>query len=84
MVVGYIVAEGLIFIASRKFMIKRLIHKKKVELKDEYYLCEDMAKSYYDFGVPRNLAEEWISAKTNTSKEVVERACYSVYYKSRH
>lgn len=40
----------------------------------EYYLCEDMARSYRDFGVPYDLAEEWVSAKLNVDKEVSKRA----------
>lgn len=28
--------------------------------KDEYYRCEEVARSYRDFGVPYSLAVEWI------------------------
>ena len=36
--------------------------------KDAYYHCEDVARSYRDFGVPKSLAEEWICAKSNVRK----------------
>lgn len=51
--------------------------------KDAYYHCEDVARSYRDFGVPKSLAEEWICAKSNVSKELSERACDHVYYHSK-
>ena len=50
---------------------------------NEYYSCEDMARSYRDFGVPYNLAKEWVRSKVNASAEVVERACDNVYYHSK-
>lgn len=50
----------------------------------EYYLCEDMARSYRDFGVPYDLAEEWVSAKLKVSEEVSKRACSHVYFRSSY
>ena len=52
--------------------------------KDEYYRCEEVARSYRDFGVPKSLAEEWICTKLNVSKELSARACDYVYYHSRY
>lgn len=50
---------------------------------EDYYACEDVARSYLDFGVPKSLAEEWICTKLNVSKELSERACDYVYYHSK-
>lgn len=50
---------------------------------EDYYACEDIARSYRDFGVPKSLAEEWICTKLNVSKELSERACDHVYYHSK-
>lgn len=52
--------------------------------KDEYYRCEEVARSYRDFGVPYSLAVEWICSKLNVSEKVVERACNHVYCHSRY
>ena len=49
-----------------------------------YYICEDLARSYRDFGVPYSLAVEWIRSKVNASEKVVEDACHQVYYLSRY
>lgn len=49
-----------------------------------YYDCEDLARSYRDFGVPYSLAVEWIRSKVNASEKVVEDACQQVYYLSRY
>ena len=63
--------------------MKKLIFKvSKHAQMNEYYSCEDMARSYRDFGVPYNLAKEWVRSKVNASAEVVERACNNVYYPS--
>ena len=50
---------------------------------EDYYACDDIARSYHDFGVPKSLAEEWICTKLNVSKELSERACDHVYYHSK-
>lgn len=50
---------------------------------EDYYACEDIARSYLDFGVPRKLAVQWICAKLNVSEEISERACDYVYYHSK-
>ena len=50
---------------------------------EDYYACEDIARSYLDFGVSKSLAEEWICTKLNVSKELSERACDYVYYHSK-
>ena len=49
-----------------------------------YYDCEDLARSYRDFGVPFDLAEEWVSAKLKVSEEVSKRACSHVYFRSSY
>lgn len=51
---------------------------------EDYYACEDIARSYFDFGVPRKLAVQWICAKLNVSEEISERACDYVYFKSNY
>ena len=51
---------------------------------EDYYACEDIARSYSDFGVPKSLAEEWICAKLSVSNELSERACDHVYYHSKY
>lgn len=51
---------------------------------DKYYLCEDLARSYRDFGVPYKLAKEWVSSKLEVSEDVSERACDHVYYHSSY
>ena len=48
-----------------------------------YYSCQDVARSYLDFGVPRKLAVQWICVKLNVSEEISERACDHVYYHSK-
>lgn len=48
-----------------------------------YYYCQDVARSYRDFGVPYSLAVEWICSKLKANREVVERACDHVYYHSK-
>ena len=48
-----------------------------------YYICDDLARSYRDFGVPYSLAVEWICSKVNVGEEIVERACQQVYYLSK-
>lgn len=50
---------------------------------EDYYACEDIARSYRDLGVPKSLAEEWICTKLSVSKELSERACDHVYYHSK-
>ena len=50
---------------------------------EDYYACQDVARSYYDFGVPHSLAVQWICAKFNVSEEISERACDHVYYHSK-
>ena len=50
---------------------------------EDYYACQDIARSYLDFGVPRKLAIQWICAKLNVSEEISERACDHVYYQSK-
>lgn len=52
--------------------------------KDAYYRCEEVARSYHDFGVPYSLAVEWICSKLKVSEKIVERACDHVYYHSRY
>lgn len=52
--------------------------------KDAYYRCEEVARSYRDFGVPYSLAVEWIYSKLKVSEKVVDRACNQVYYHSRY
>lgn len=49
-----------------------------------YYDCEDLARSYRDFGVPYSLAVEWIGSKVNASEKVVEDACQQVYFISKY
>ena len=51
---------------------------------EDYYACEDIARSYLDFGVPRRLAVQWICAKLNVSEEISESACDYVYYHSKN
>lgn len=63
-----------------KGLLSRLCNDSK---KSAYYLCDDLARSYYDFGVPYSLAVEWISSKVNARDEVVERACQQVYFHSK-
>ena len=66
-------------------MIKNLLSKIGNDYrKDTYYDCEDLARSYRDFGVPYSLAVEWICSKLNVSEKVVEQACDHVYYLSRY
>lgn len=50
---------------------------------EDYYACKDIARSYRDFGVPRELAVQWICAKLSVSEEISERACDHVYYHSK-
>ena len=50
---------------------------------EDYYACEDIARSYLDFGVPRKVAVQWICAKLNVSEEISERACDHVYFLSK-
>ena len=50
---------------------------------EDYYACEDISRSYLDFGVPRKLAVQWICAKLNVRGEISERACDYVYYHSK-
>ena len=65
-------------------MIKSLLSKiGNDSRKDTYYDCEDLARSYRDFGVPYSLAVEWICSRLNVSKKVVEDACDYVYYLSK-
>lgn len=65
-------------------MIKNLLSKIGNDCrKNTYYDCEDLARSYRDFGVPYSLAVEWIHSKVNASEKVVEQACDHVYYHSR-
>lgn len=52
--------------------------------KDTYCDCEDLARSYRDFGVPYSLAVEWIRSKVNASGKVVEDACQQVYFISKY
>ena len=49
-----------------------------------YYDCEDLARSYRDFGAPYSLAVEWIRSKVNASEKVVEDACQQVYFISKY
>ena len=49
-----------------------------------YYDCEDLARSYRDFGVPYSLAVEWVGSKVNASEKVVEDACDYVYFNSKY
>lgn len=49
-----------------------------------YYQCEEVARSYRDFGVPYSLAVEWIHSKVNASERVVEDACQQVYFISKY
>lgn len=49
-----------------------------------YYQCEEVARSYRDFGVPYSLAVEWIRSKVNASGKVVEDACQQVYFISKY
>ena len=39
----------------------------------------EVATSYREFGVPRNLAEEWIQQKYGVSKKKADYACYQAY-----
>lgn len=66
-------------------MIKNLLSKiGNDSRKDTYYDCEDLARSYRDFGVPYSLAVEWICSKLNVSEKVVEDACQQVYFISKY
>lgn len=52
--------------------------------KSTYYDCEDLARSYRDFGVPYSLTDEWVSSKLNVSKKIAERACAHIYFQSNY
>lgn len=45
----------------------------------KYYECRELAQSYYEFGVPYELAKEWLSSKLNVSKEVAKSICFQFY-----
>lgn len=60
-----------------------LTRKSNASQKEDYYACEDIARSYRDFGVPKSLAEEWICTKLSVSKELSECACDHIYYHSK-
>ena len=49
-----------------------------------YHQCEEVARSYRDFGVPYSLAVEWVGSKVNASEKVVEDACQQVYFISKY
>ena len=63
-----------------KGLLSRVSNDSQME---DYYACEDIARSYLDFGVPKKLAVQLICAKLNVSKEISERACDYVYYHSK-
>lgn len=66
-------------------MIKNLLSKIGNDCrKVTYYDCEDLARSYRDFGVPYSLAVEWVGSKVNASEKVVEDACDYVYFNSKY
>jgi len=63
-----------------KGLLSRVSNDSQME---DYYACQDVARSYLDFGVPRKLAVQWICAKLNVSEEISERACDHVYCHSK-
>ena len=63
-----------------KGLLSRVSNDSQME---DYYVCQDVARSYLDFGVPKNLAVQWICAKLDVSEEISERACDHVYYHSK-
>lgn len=63
-----------------KGLLSRVSNDSQME---DYYACEDIARSYLDFGVPKKLAVQLICAKLNVSEEISERACDYVYYHSK-
>ena len=63
-----------------KGLLSRVSNDSQME---DYYACEDTARSYLDFGVPKKLAVQLICAKLNVSEEISERACDYVYYHSK-
>ena len=65
-------------------MRKAIFEVSKHAQMDEYYVCEDLARSYRDFGVPYSLAVEWVRSKVNASEKVVEDACQQVYFISKY
>ena len=63
-----------------KGLLSRVSNDSQME---DYYACQDVARSYLDFGVPKGLTVEWICSNLNVSEKVAERACDHVYYHSK-